>query len=207
MRLMTLIGWFALFGAAAALSACGDDGGGDGDGGTGTDTDTDTDTGTDTGTDTDTDTDTGTDTGTDTATDDCAADAGLTDTLGTTPECATCLLDGCCPALLANDAAPTYETYLDLAMCSLGAACQSDCTGDVCGASGSWALNLYCGECIDASCCTEMGACRTDTECQACINGEYDQTSCCADPEFSAWAACIDTSCAAECVPCLDCQC
>jgi hypothetical protein len=179
-----------------ALPACGDDAN-EGDAGTDTDTDADT--------DTDTDTDADTDTDSDTDTDDCAADAGLTDSLGTTPECAGCLLESCCPQLLANASAPTYDTYISLMICGNSAACNDVCAADACGIG--WAVNLDCGACVDESCCTEMDACFAVTECGACTGGSYDQETCCAISEFSAWAGCIDTSCALECAPCVDCQC
>ena len=198
MRKMQWLALSVLTSAVCAWSACSDGDSSDGDGGAGTDTDSDSDTDSDTDTDADTDADGGTD--------DCPDDAGLTELLGTTPECGDCISENCCEELLVFNDDPSYENFGLIGACESANGCEETCSTDLCDVF-TWGITISCGECMDAQCCDSFGDCLMDGGCTACVSNAYDQETCCANSAFAAHAECIAANCETECEYCIDCQC
>ena len=133
--------------------------------------------------------------------------------------CADCLTAdaSCCAAFTACDADPVCVGCLEA---PAEAACQSNasfvaayacetvtcgvtCTDAICSSPAFAYYSADCNFCLSQAtggCCAQFDACvmTTTSTCYQCIAGTIT-TGCSADPDYSAFFACLDSNCGVQC--------
>ncbi len=141
-----------------------------------------------------------------------------------TGECGTCMKDSCCNDLVACEEDPgcaacvsgedpdacekTPETHdrVNLYLACKGGACHDTCIGETAGSCKGLVTGVVaeaCQTCMEASCCTEVSACKGATVCWDGCFTNRDETKCHNDPDghavYHAMTTCISKSCADAC--------
>jgi MYXO-CTERM domain-containing protein len=98
-----------------------------------------------------------------------------------------------------GNAGTLYNAIIDC-ICTTGCAteCATDplCKGNKCGFTSS---DMTCDSCLQASCCDAGAACSKDAQCTTCITTSPTPAGCDQNAAFTAFAGCLDTTCATAC--------
>jgi hypothetical protein len=134
-------------------------------------------------------------------------DADITEIVGASAGCSTCVGENCCAeaeAFVADPAADTFTALSDCAVAGGAGPCGEVCVVQMCGGAISYQFFMACGDCMNTNCCAQWAPCENDSSClNNCLYGDPSSTPLCCQPGslFHELDACQSASCANECGP------